>query len=186
MSSTNVRARGKIRRDEWPRISERFHRGETLTEIARSYGCTSPAIRYILGRMVNGSASRTAAFRAPEPPAFEPDAERGARAQRATAPAQATGRHGAVPMSGAAVSSASSEIWSRINNDIATFLAAMDALFAGESDRNYESLLKATDRLLWASARTRLELERVLAERKVAGPRRRGSAASATTRNVAA
>ena len=83
MSSTNVRARGKIRREEWPRISERFHRGETLTEIARSYGCTSPAIRYILGRMVNGSASKPAVFRAPEPPAFEPDVERGSRGEAA-------------------------------------------------------------------------------------------------------
>lgn len=185
MSSTNVRARGKIRREEWPRISERFHRGETLTEIARSYGCTSPAIRYILGRMVNGAASRTPAYRAPEQPVFEPEAERGPRA-RIPAPAQSAGRGGVAPMSGAAMSSAGNEIWSRVNNDIATFLAAMDALFTSETDRNYESLLKATDRLLWASARTRLEVERVLAERRAAGPRRKGTAASATTRDVAA
>lgn len=186
MSSTNVRARGKIRREEWPRISERFHRGETLTEIARSYGCTSPAIRYILGRMVNGGASKTTVFRAPEPPVFEPDVERGSRAQRTAAPVHSTGRGGAAPMSGVAMSSAGNEIWSRVNNDIATFLAAMDALFTSETDRNYESLLKATDRLLWASARTRLEVERVLAERRAAGPRRKGTAANATTRDVAA
>ena len=84
------------------------------------------------------------------------------------------------------MSSAGNEIWSRVNNDIATFLAAMDALFTSETDRNYESLLKATDRLLWASARTRLEVERVLAERRAAGPRRKGTAANAMTRDVAA
>lgn len=184
MSATNVRARGKIRREEWPRISERFHRGETLTEIARSYGCTSPAIRYILGRMVNGSASK-AAFRAAEPPVLGQDTERGMRSPRAAGHAQPTGRGGA-PTGGAAMASAGNEIWSRINNDIATFLAAMDALFASESDRNYESLLKATDRLLWASARTRLEVERVLAERRASGPRRRGAASMAANREAAA
>lgn len=184
MSATNVRARGKIRREEWPRISERFHRGETLTEIARSYGCTSPAIRYILGRMVNGNPSKST-FRGAEPSVLEQDAERGSRVQRTTAHVQPTGRGGA-PTGGAAMSSAGNEIWSRINNDIATFLAAMDALFAGESDRNYEILLKATDRLLWASARTRLEVERVLAERRALGPRRKGTATTAASREIAA
>lgn len=184
MTATNVRARGKIRREEWPRISERFHRGETLTEIARSYGCTSPAIRYILGRMVNGSAGKSS-FRGTEPSVLDQDGERGSRGQRATAHVQPTGRGGA-PTGGAATSSAGNEIWSRVNNDIATFLAAMDALFASESDRNYESLLKATDRLLWASARTRLEVERVLAERRAPGLRRKGTATTAANREIAA
>jgi hypothetical protein len=61
------------------------------------------------------------------------------------------------------------DIWGRINTDIATFLAAMDSLSSDDSDNNYEALealLVATDRLLWASARTRLELERVLGKRK--------------------
>ena len=47
----NVRIRGKIPRDEWPKIAARFQNGETLTEIARSYDCTAPAIRYIVGRI---------------------------------------------------------------------------------------------------------------------------------------
>jgi hypothetical protein len=57
-------------------------------------------------------------------------------------------------------------IWGRINTDIATFLAAMDSLSSEDSEANYEALLAATDRLLWAAARTRLELERVLGSRK--------------------
>lgn len=73
----------------------------------------------------------------------------------------------------AGTSIAGNDIWGRINNDIATFLAAMDALFASESDKNYEGLLQATDRLLWASARTRLEVERVLTARRASGTRRR-------------
>jgi hypothetical protein len=58
------------------------------------------------------------------------------------------------------------DLWNRVNTDVATFLAAMDSLSADDSDNNYEALLAATDRLLWASARTRLELERILGNRK--------------------
>ena len=58
------------------------------------------------------------------------------------------------------------EVWGRINIDIATFLAAMEALSTDDSEENYQALLEATDRLLWGSARTRLELERVLAGTK--------------------
>jgi hypothetical protein len=58
------------------------------------------------------------------------------------------------------------DLWGRVNTDIATFLAAMESLSADDSDNNYEALLAATDRLLWASARTRLELERILGNRK--------------------
>jgi hypothetical protein len=65
------------------------------------------------------------------------------------------------------------DIWGRINTDIATFLAAMDSLSSDDSDGNYEALLAATDRLLWASARTRLELERVLGNRRKAATVRR-------------
>lgn len=179
MASTNVRARGKIRHEEWPKINERFQRGETLAEIARIYGCTSPAIRYILGRIGNGRANQMVS-RGAEPAAYEQDTERSSRAARTASLAQSTGR------GNAAMSSAGNEIWSRINNDIATFLAAMDGLFSGDSDKNYENLLKATDRLLWASARTRLEVERVLAERRAPGERRKVTASTTTTRDVAA
>ena len=46
----NARIRGKIRHEEWPNIVARYKAGETLTEIARSYHCTAPAIRYIVNR----------------------------------------------------------------------------------------------------------------------------------------
>ncbi len=39
----------------------------------------------------------------------------------------------------------------------------MGSLLSDDSDTNYEALLAATGRLLWAGARTRLELERILA-----------------------
>ena len=63
-------------------------------------------------------------------------------------------------------SSPTREVWGRINSDITMFLVAMDSLSSDDSVSNYEALLAATDRLLWATARTRLELERILANRK--------------------
>jgi hypothetical protein len=172
MSSTNVRARGKIRHDEWPNIAERFQRGETLAQIARSYGCTPPAIRYIVGRTINGGVRVKTSHGAQSAASLEQAGERSAshsgRASALTQPTDARRTAGG--------QSAGNDIWGRINNDIAMFLAAMDALFTSESDKNYESLLRATDRLLWASARTRLELERVLGARRASGTRRRALA----------
>jgi hypothetical protein len=70
--------------------------------------------------------------------------------------------------------SSTAELWDRISSDIASFLAGMDALSVTESDENYQALLVATDRLLRASARTRIELERVLGSRKM-GSRKKGA-----------
>lgn len=163
MASTNARVRGKIPHEEWPKIVERFQRGQTLAEIARSYGCTPPAIRYIVGRAGGPSvpAGHSARLNARE---IEPSS---APTGRTSLPQSSGMRRAPVASAGG------NDIWGRINNDIAGFLAAMDALFTSENDRNYESLLAATDRLLWASARTRLEVERVLAERRTQVPRRR-------------
>jgi hypothetical protein len=55
----------KIPQGEWSAIAARYAKGESITRIAQSYGCTPPAIHYILkrnrhragqnpGRMVNG------------------------------------------------------------------------------------------------------------------------------------
>jgi hypothetical protein len=71
--------------------------------------------------------------------------------------------------------SPTNDIWGLINNDIATFLAAIGSLSANGSDNDYEALLLATDRLLWASGRARQELERVLSNRKKSVPIRRFS-----------
>ena len=48
----------------------------------------------------------------------------------------------------------------------------MDAMSLNDSVANYEALLLATDRLLRSSARTRVEIERVLESRKVTRRRR--------------
>ena len=40
----------KIPQGEWSAIAERYSQGESLSSIARHYGCTAPAIHYILKR----------------------------------------------------------------------------------------------------------------------------------------
>jgi hypothetical protein len=53
------------------------------------------------------------------------------------------------------------ELRSRVDGDIAAFLAAFDAALAGDTQESRSGLREATDRLLRAGARTRIELERL-------------------------
>ena len=160
----NVRIRGKIAKDEWPKIAARFHSGESFTQIARSYHCTAPAIRYIVNRVSNREGRRK----------MERDTQGKialvtpiATSRRSNRPANANVRSQAKPSRGNfSADSPVKDVWGRINIDIATFLTAMESLSADDSEENYQALLDATDRLLWGSARTRLELERLLGNAK--------------------
>jgi hypothetical protein len=160
-SSNNVRVRGKIRREEWPKIAERFENGETLSEIARSYQCTAPAIRYILGRVSTRSEEANLDDDKPEGVAT-PVRGDGRRTTMQVVSGDAQGQ-----ASRGSAESPAAEIWDRISSDIASFLAGMDALTIDDSDENYEALLAAADRLLRASALTRIELERILNSRRL-------------------
>src|SRR5262245_2025236 len=42
--------KGKVPRHEWPAIVRRHEAGESFTVISRDYGCSAPAIRYIVNR----------------------------------------------------------------------------------------------------------------------------------------
>jgi hypothetical protein len=158
----NVRIRGKIPRGEWPKIAARFQNGETLTEIARSYHCTAPAIRYIVRRVsVRGGKTKMDRDKAEVVAVLPTENRRPTRIGNTEDRSYISrGRSSFSP------DSPTRDLWSRVNTDVATFLAAMDSLSTDDSDDNYEALLAATDRLLWASARTRLELERILGSRK--------------------
>jgi transposase-like protein len=57
----------KIPQGEWNAIAARYAKGETLADIARDYGCTPPAIHYILKR-VKRSTAEVAVPPAPVPP----------------------------------------------------------------------------------------------------------------------
>jgi hypothetical protein len=160
----NVRIRGKIPREEWPKIAARFQNGETLTEIARSYHCTAPAIRYIVGRVsVRGGKAKMDRDKLEKVAVLQPPTEN----RRPTRIGNIEDRsYISRGRSNLSPDSPTRDLWNRVNTDVATFLTAMDSLSTDDSDNNYEALLAATDRLLWASARTRLELERILGNRK--------------------
>jgi hypothetical protein len=158
-SIRNVRIRGKIPREEWPKIAERFGKGESLAEIARGYNCTAPAIRYIVQRTQGDETKRDNRGHAVAPLRSDGGGRATAQVVSVESRVQASRR-------------SANEIWNRVSSDIASFLAGMDAISMNESDENYEALLLATDRLLRSSARTRLEIERVLESRKI-GTRRR-------------
>ena len=53
------------------------------------------------------------------------------------------------------------ELRARVDGDIAAFLSAFDAALAEDTQESRTSLREATDRLLRAGARTRIELERL-------------------------
>jgi hypothetical protein len=160
----NVRIRGKIPHEEWPKIAERFRRGETLTQIARSYHCTAPAIRYIVARVpLKGTKAKQRSIGAAAAAADRGDLSFGLRPpERRSRPAPLTHTSTGV-------------VWNRMQSEIASFLGAVDALSMEETDENYETLLMATDRLLWGSARTRLEVEEILKKRKELAPAMRSS-----------
>lgn len=67
------------------------------------------------------------------------------------------------------------ELRSRVDGDIAAFLAAFDAALAEDTQESRFGLREATDRLLRAGARTRIELERL--EARVPLPPRDGGGA---------
>jgi hypothetical protein len=68
------------------------------------------------------------------------------------------------------------ELRSRVDGDIAAFLAAFDAALAADTQESRFGLREATDRLLRAGARTRIELERL--EARVPLSPREGAAAA--------
>jgi hypothetical protein len=158
----NPRIRGKIARHEWPEIVARFHNGETLTKIARSYHCTPPAIRYILARISSHAAMGEMGGSRPERLAVLVSSTQ-KRRLLSRAPNSQSFAYRTQARSNAGPAA---ELWSRINSDIATFLAALDSLSSDDSDNSYEAVLAATDRLLRGSARARLELERILDNRE--------------------
>jgi transposase-like protein len=125
-------AKGKIARDQWPLIAERRQNGETYKSIARTYGCTPPAIRYIVGHE---------RFR---PPGQRPIEKRSARLESPEAKAEKT------------VGAIDRALRDRVNSDIAAFVVAFDNLLDSATAENHRALLDATDRLMRAGARTRI------------------------------
>jgi hypothetical protein len=92
----------------------------------------------------NGQSNRDfSAMREPRPPGQAP------QMPRDDVPARKDG------------SALDQELRSRVDGDIAAFLAAFDAVLAADTQESRFGLKEATDRLLRVGARTRIELERL-------------------------
>jgi hypothetical protein len=101
-------------------------------------------------------------------PGFAPPARQsGASASLAGPPANQFGGHGPAPPAEPSPKARDSGVFidqalrDRINSDIAAFLSAFDAALADDTAESRAGLREATDRLLRAGARTRIELERL-------------------------
>jgi hypothetical protein len=150
----NRRQKGKISKSEWPDILARHSAGESLASIARHYECTPPAIRYIVLREGKSTAERPhLAASTPAAPSRAAVAARQApKASPAEGARQDTGRR--IPMSA---------LRERITSEIAAFLVALDVV-SDNSQSSLDALRAATDRLLRASARVRMELDNTARE----------------------
>jgi hypothetical protein len=156
----NTREKGKIPITERPRILAKYAAGEKVAHIARDYGCTPAAIRYILNRskkqsetvvdaaVTRGEETLHPAGRSPRLPLHRRDAP------------SASGRY--------AFSSSGQdtfldlELYARVTGDAVTFLAALDRTASEGSLASLEGLREAIERLMRSAARTSLEVGRLL------------------------
>ena len=152
----NPREKGKIAHSEWSAIQIRHRNGESLASIARDYHCTAPAIRYIVKRQplaaVEGGLAASdggASARAAPKGQLRSETPRGTGSRTLQAPGQPAKRTGITL-----------GIQKRITSEISYFLVALDAAVARGNDQNLLALHDATDRLMRASARIRIEIER--------------------------
>ena len=162
------REKGKIPHTEWPAIRSRHAAGQSLASIARDYGCTGPAIRYIVNRPTDTDGTASAA-----PPPQDGDlpdstqrpvVEATPVAPKAPVPMRTDGARpdtaGSVSEAGAAAHGFDADLRWRVSSEIASFLADFDSFLTDSSPETYDQLLSATDRLMRVAARTRIELER--------------------------
>jgi hypothetical protein len=156
MAST--REKGKIPHSEWPKILARYNGGETIASIGRSYACTAPAIRYIVKRsgMLKGEPGRGRMS-----DSLKPRRQRSSRLDTMSA-GSAPPRAAAGPGFTARTQILGEELRKRVSGDVALFLVSLDQAVLHGSIGSIENLQEATDRLMRSTARTRLELERIL------------------------
>src|SRR5271169_6901143 len=81
----------KIPQGEWNAIAARYQNGESISNIARSYGCTPPAIHYILKRNRELPATAIRPIM-PGRPTAAPAAPLGAGAPEPARPERAAGK----------------------------------------------------------------------------------------------
>jgi len=155
----NPRTKGKIAHGEWPQILAKYAEGETIAQIGRDYGCTAPAIRYIIrrsGRLKGGgddgrSSGRKVLQPQPSRPSTSPS---GSAARRASSHRAGGG--------GTSASALGPQLVTRVTGDTVSFLAALDHAVLEGTTESLTVLQDAIDALMRSAARTRIELGRIL------------------------
>jgi transposase-like protein len=161
------RLQRKIQRGEWRAIVARHAGGESLASIARAYGCTAPAIRYIIRQA-------QAADRPEDRSTVQEPQQRAVEGETGQGPAAAAAPHAAPvrPAAGNGQPGFDLSLREAMTVEVSAFLVAFDALVAGRTARNFELLRDATDRLLRAAAHIRIELERTKGREIASQPER--------------
>jgi hypothetical protein len=179
----------KIPQGEWSAIAARYEKGESISGIARGYGCTPPAIHYILKRhrqlpstpvmpltraRPGAAAAATVAAYAPEPTppgritgksehyAPPPVLVRAGPPFAAASPPPA-GRPDQRPALPPPTPGLDSELHTRAEAAIAMFRSSFDAALMEGSPGVRERLRQAAADLMRVAARTTIVLDRVTA-----------------------
>ena len=154
----------KIDRDEWPAIIARHATGESLASIARAYGYTPPAIRYVVrqGRKPEARGEDDQAHAASAPIGREEEAGRlHANSVSLLPPTRPIGFSATRADVGSRKEGFDVSLREAMTLEVSSLLVAFDAVVARPSAEAVDQLRSATDRLLRAAARIRIELERV-------------------------
>jgi hypothetical protein len=176
----------KIPQGAWSAIAARYENGESISAIARSYGCTPPAIHYILKRnrqrppqavrqLLQGQRATAAApigsttsdpLPPPVLPAAKPERDTSAGLTQGTEPTvttpsqQPAGAPNQRPMAPALTPGLDNELHRRAEAAIEMFRSSFDAALAEASPGVRERLRQAAADLMRVAARTTIVLDR--------------------------
>ena len=179
----------KIPQGEWKAIAARYEKGESISGIARGYGCTPPAIHYILKRHRELPAAAVRPLTPAQPPAaaappiaaYVPEPTPPARTAgkfehyapppvpvRASPPIAAAssptaGKPDQRPAAPPPTPGLDSELHTRAEAAIAMFRSSFDAALMEGSPGVRERLRQAAADLMRVAARTTIVLDRVTA-----------------------
>jgi hypothetical protein len=152
--------KGKVPRHEWPAIVRRHAAGESFAVISRDYGCSAPAIRYIVNRFEQLPGGQTAVEGPAADVATRPTPEQRSEFEdEALSFGRVPGKHATADLSALEGASEALEAAQRATSDIASFLGALDAALIERSEEKLDLLLVATDRLMFLAARMRVGIE---------------------------
>jgi len=155
----------KIARSEWARIAARYAAGEALASIARDYHCTPPAIRYIVRHGTNPGLKPATVLHQEHAGQHEERTER-KLAERTESATQLESPEKRAETSGPPRPDRESAVGFDFSLrdvmalEVSAFLVAFEAVMHKPADAEFDQLRDATDRLLRAVARIRIELER--------------------------